>query len=256
MTRERPIIFSGPMVQAILAGRKTQTRRIVKPSAYQLKYRRERGYQFTEEQSNNAAGSAASALLSMFGRGADYDHPCPYGKPGDRLWVRETWRPGVSHSCTDTCDCGDVFVTYAADGKHAYFTEYAGVIPDTWYLPQAAKRGNVSPLHMPRWASRILLEITEVRVERLQNINGEDAIAEGLSRLSKDAGRTWKFGIPDRDGLPGNDDDGWHWQDWSVDPREAFARIWRLIHGEGSWQLNPWVWVIEFKRLESHQAAA
>ncbi|MDO4705741.1 MAG: hypothetical protein Q4A98_05985 [Comamonadaceae bacterium] len=101
---------------------------------------------------------------------------------------------------------------------------------------------------MPRWASRILLEVTGVRVQRLQDISEEEAIAEGLKTLSKDGGRTWKSGLPDRDGLP--DGDGWPWREWEKDPRRAYKRLWEFIHGPKSWDQNPWVWVIEFRRVE------
>lgn len=96
----------------------------------------------------------------------------------------------------------------------------------------------------------IRLEITNVRAERLQDISEADASAEGFPRLSKDGGRTYKYGIPDKDGLPGNDDIGWHWSKWCNNAREAFRLLWSDIYGAGAWDLNPWVWVIEFKRLE------
>jgi hypothetical protein len=103
-------------------------------------------------------------------------------------------------------------------------------------------------IHMPRWASRWTLFVDRVRIERLHAITPEGAKAEGLSCLSKDNGRTWKFGIPDRDGQPGDDDDGWHWKDWASHPIAAFRRLWNQINekrGHG-WDRNPWVIVIEF----------
>lgn len=103
---------------------------------------------------------------------------------------------------------------------------------------------------MPRWASRITLEIVAVRVERLNEISEPDAKAEGLKALSKD-GTLVKYGIPDRDGLPGNDDYGWHWKEWERDPRQSFRRLWESLNGPGSWDANPWVWVIEFRRVEA-----
>lgn len=102
---------------------------------------------------------------------------------------------------------------------------------------------------MPRWASRITLEVTGIRVERLQDISEEDAIAEGLSGITKD-GKLIKYGIPDQDGLPGTDNTGWPWRDWQKDPRDAYRRLWESINGRGSWDANPWVWVVEFKRVE------
>ena len=103
---------------------------------------------------------------------------------------------------------------------------------------------------MPRWASRITLEITGIRVERLLEISEEDAKAEGLSAITKD-GTLIKYGIADRDGLPGNDDHGWHWQEFERDPRNAYHKLWEQINGAGSAVANPWVWVIEFKRVEA-----
>ena len=107
-------------------------------------------------------------------------------------------------------------------------------------------------IHMPRWASRITLEIAGVRIERLQDISEEDAKAEGLSTVTKD-GRLYKWGIPDRDGLPGTDDDGWPWTQWDTDPRQAFRRLWDSIYGSDPakcWDANPWVWVNCFRRVE------
>nr|WP_211248470.1 hypothetical protein [Desulfobulbus elongatus] len=91
------------------------------------------------------------------------------------------------------------------------------------------------------------LEITGVRVERLHKISTDDAIAEGLNCLTKD-GTLYKYGIADRDGLPGNDDYGWHWNLWKSDPRLAYRTLWETIHGPGSWNANPLVLVIEFQR--------
>ena len=107
----------------------------------------------------------------------------------------------------------------------------------------------VLQIHMPRWASRITLEVTGIRVERLQEISELDAITEGLTALTKDGGRTIKHGIPDRDGLPGNDNYGWHWSEWEKDSRVAYRKLWESINGPGSWDANPWVWVIEFRRI-------
>ena len=101
---------------------------------------------------------------------------------------------------------------------------------------------------MFRWASRILLEIADIRIERLQSISREDAIAEGLACFSKD-GRIYKYGIPDRDGLPGSDNIGWDWQKWQENPITFYLLLWDSINGKshpsGS---NPWVWAIDFKK--------
>lgn len=213
-SRERPILFSGPMVRAILEGRKTQTRRIVKPPFEMIG----NGY-----------------LVRPDGHGGRFGpYPCPYGQPGDRLWVRETW----SHTGTGVWSIRDC--SMANDGDYIYRAD--GEIQGCKWWPS---------IHMPRWVSRIHLEVVSVRVQRLQDISEEDAMAEGLSCLSKDGGRTYKYGIPDRDGLPGSDDDGRHWSDWNTDPRIAFRTLWDSINADRGhgWETNPWVWVVEFKKV-------
>lgn len=209
MIKERPIIFSSPMVRAILDGRKTQTRRVIKEKL-------------------------------MRGEGANVNN-CPYGKPGDRLWVRETWQGPLFYDEIPEDWNSDKYKTpeycyYKASGDSCDFTDSDDNFVERW-----------SPsIHMPRWASRILLEVTNVRVERLHDISEEDAIAEGLKAITKD-GKTIKYGIPDRDGYPGNDDTGWDWCDWNVSPVSAYKMLWESINGQGSWDLNPFCWVIEFK---------
>lgn len=214
---ERPILFSAPMVRAILEGRKTQTRRIVRLKPGQQVDERDDGSSWPWTDYD----------------GADMWHwlPCPYGQPGDRLWVRETWA-----------------VPHALDGRKPRYVPADARFHYRADEDAGGLRWRPS-IHMPRWASRITLEITEVRVERLQEIGEADAIAEGLKRITKDGGATIKHGIPDRDGLPGTDDTGWPWRDWSADPRVAFRRLWESIHGPDSWAANPWVWVVGFSRV-------
>ncbi len=190
--KERPILFSGPMVRAILEGRKTQTRRIVKQCHMVM------------DHGEDAAGQCINAgYIPCFPL-------CPYGHRGDRLWVRETWTcvhgvpsaGGVPHP--------DDFVRYRAD-------EGPGeqVITDVrcWH----------PSIHMPRVYSRILLEIVAVRVERLNEISGTDCIAEGI--IEADAPQ-YVFGL-----------------------HEAYRDLWESINGAGSWTENPWVWVVEFRRV-------
>lgn len=210
--KERPILFSGPMVRAILDNRKTQTRRVVKPQP-----------QVTTppDATWHDAKRDLWRNLSQFTRDC-----CPYGVVGDRLWVKETWRPSVDHGCVETCDCGDVWVRYA-DGSDRYIRDEQ-IGPD-WTLPKAAKRGNVSPLFMPRWASRITLEITGVRVERLNEISEADAEAEGIDLQGF---RSTTFGIAGRE------------------HRINFHTLWDSINGtKHPWASNPFVWVLEFKRI-------
>ena len=193
--KERPILFSAPMVRAILAGTKTQTRRVVKPQP--------------------GCDPRDDEHIDM-GR-------CPYGQPGTTLWVRETWSP-------DEYEGQRTF--YRADDEH--------------FLPAGGWKPSI---HMPRFASRITLEITGLRVERLQDISPSDAIAEGLKGLSKDGGQITKYGIPDSDGLPGTDDAGWPWHAWRISPVDSYRRLWSQINGPRSWDANPFVWVVEFKRV-------
>ena len=216
--KERPILFSAPMVQAILSGRKTQTRRILKGS--------------TEHK-----GPYNPAYLEAHKKSPGWSEICPYGRPGDRLWVRETHGFG-KHA-------GEI--VYKADGGWANIPGFQVV---------ACDKGKWRPsIHMKRAHSRILLEIVAVRVERLHDISEEDALAEGMGKITKD-GALFKYGIPDRDGYPGNDDSGWPWDQWEVKASKAFQKLWKSINGEKSWDENPWVWVVEFKRIEHEKEAA
>lgn len=193
--KERPILFSGPMVRAILAGTKTQTRRIVKPQP-PSRWNHLHGAVFCSGEHERSGGCLGDAVL-----------PCPYGVPGDRLWVRETWG-----EFGPTIDAEQDF-RYRADG----------------YQPPAGRVWRPS-VHMPRWALRITLEITDVRVERLQDISEESARAEGA------------IGWSER--LPGR------W-DCRGTARDAFRDLWQSINGPDSWDPNPWVWVISFRRIEA-----
>ncbi|MDW0357749.1 hypothetical protein Q8G38_00300 [Halomonas venusta] len=203
--KERPILFNAEMVRALLDGRKTQTRRIVKP---------------TKDRNGSGCHLSPCEVAGEINAG-DY-FLCPYGQPGDRLWVKETWRPqGVLSPW-------DLGVTYAADGEQRIIKD--GEFGDKdWNMPKAAAKGNVSPLFMPRWASRITLEIVSVRVERLQDISESEALAEGVigEEEAKAAGL-----------------------EWFDKPRRAFQFLWQRINGAESWDANPWIWVITFKRLE------
>lgn len=213
--KERPILFNAEMVRAILDGRKTQTRRIIKPQPVW-------DTAFTGKE-----GLVLGENVWSPDEYANYA-TCPFGQTGDRLWVRETWRPSIIHSCAmDACDCDDVAVKYAADGECRPFTWHSQpAIPDDWCMPKAAVKGNVPSLFMPRWASRITLELTGVRVERLQYLSDEDARAEGAPSVSFPLTESQRSNI------------------------DRFRALWNLIHGAGAWGENPWVWAIEFKRVE------
>ena len=217
--KERGMIFNGEMVRAILDGRKTQTRRIIKP-------------QPEATLSGSLSGKWLSRPLNglLLPKIEDIAIHCPFGVVGDRIWVRETW------------------ARYNID-QNSHDIAYRATTPEDW-----PEEGRWRPsIHMPRWACRIMLESTDVRVERLNSINEHDAIAEGLAEISKDW-RTYKYGVPDRDGYPGTDDCGWPWHEWECYPISAYSKLWESIYGADSWQANPWVWVIEFKRVEGGAA--
>lgn len=189
--RERPILFRGPMVRALLAGRKTQTRRVVKTRP--------------ENQTRVGPVSSQAHIASP-----EALAKCPYGVPGDRLWVKETW-------CKADTAIG---FDYAADRD--------------WRSDQRGMGWRAS-IHMPRAASRLTLRITDVRVERLRSISAADAEAEGVREPSLgeihviDRGA---FGQINRE---------------RADPLLLWELLWRSINGEASWRANPWVWAIGFE---------
>lgn len=230
--KERPILFSGQMVNALLEGRKTQTRRVVKfhklfsHADWPTIFRTNDGlWGWTD------ADKPIAAMLARPGK------PCPYGQVGDRLWVRETWLPDPPR---------DFGGSVMFDGT---FPHPLNLIPERYRHPgycifKAAWQGDPLRYHpsifMPRWASRITLEITGVRVERLQEITEEAAIAEGIEKTD------WPYScepyrnylIPDR--RPGCN------KSTAV---ASYYSLWESINGKTHpWSENPWVWVIEFKR--------
>lgn len=239
--KERPILFSAPMVRAILAGTKTQTRRAIKT------HRRDDSFVCVDHGAGWWPYRSEDGESEVMSDSCEYPYTCPYGVPGDRLWVRETCR---AHELTDKEAEADTFgvmerkglecplygldgVIYKADGA---FREIGNTreASDLWAELNAyrGKSGaTVPPIHMPRWASRITLEITDVRVERLQEISQADAIAEGappshptIDNVSRQYGH----------------------EDFS---RSWYAQLWDQINGAGSWDANPWVWALSFRRL-------
>lgn len=229
--KERPILFSGPMVRAILDGRKTQTRRVIKNTGT---------YAIEDHHGAEIAKRERAALSTN----------CPYGALGDRLWVRENFS-------------GPYCMTGSPPKEWPLIVGHERILPDIHYWADGDLEhgGWTKPkpsIHMPRWASRINLEITGIRVERLQDIGGEDAQAEGIEPLDFER----------------YDDD----YDWSVCPKcggtllhngpganlgviydidcatcdthkKRYHHLWESINGPGSWDANPWVWVVEFKRV-------
>lgn len=235
--RERPILLNAEMVRAVLDGRKTQTRRMLTPRHLKM---------------IDAAASIGECYPLESGHKHEnsqsyYRECCPFGAVGDRLWVRETWQgPLVGYD-----DAYSMFKdpTPFQKVENCVYRADGGPCPEFTDADDELKQGWRPSIHMPRWASRITLEITGVRVERLNNISEADAIDEGLAEISKD-GRIYKYGVPDREGYPGTDDYGWPWHEWERYPISAYCKLWKSIYGEESWQANPWVWVSEFKRVE------
>jgi hypothetical protein len=178
--KERPILFSGPMVRAILDGKKTQTRRVVKPQPVWVA-EPNAPFKTTDADPNGMIN-------------------CQYGYSGDRLWVRETFMP-MPHL-----------------NAKAFYRASDQLVGGKWK----------PSIHMPRKLSRIMLEITGIRVERLQDISESDAIAEGVNVH------------PDHYGRPRNS---------IYSPVQAYRDLWESINGPLSWDANPWVWVIEFRRI-------
>lgn len=182
---ERGMIFNGEMVRAILDGRKTQTRRIMKPQPDE--------------------DGLAKIINGPWVDTSERIYRCPFGVPGDRIWVRETWAEAGA----------------SAPDLKLYRANYPAHVPTHYENVPPAEDVRWTPsIHMPRWASRILLEITDVRVEQLNDISEEDARSEGISGSS------------------------------ARDVKEAYAALWRSIYGSDSWRANPWVYVIKFKRIE------
>lgn len=207
---ERPILFSGEMVRAILEGRKTQTRRLVTPGA---------GQEWLTPAAIDKVRRFAPSAHAWWTMAVEDGHigsvRCPYGQPGDRLWVKESYRLRADQDekkpSDDWWKSGASW--YEADGKG----EPSGC---------GGAMGKLRPgIFMPRWASRITLVVTDVRVERLQAISTVEAMAEGAAaRPVADGTRSYTHG---------------------------FRALWDSINGKRApWESNPWVWVLSFQRLE------
>lgn len=212
--KERPILFSGPMVRAILEGRKTQTRRVLKMPP---------GFDFTGCEGDDRGDPANWGAEDENGRwwaladgdAVDLVLPCRYGQPGDRLWVRETWGPradGFVYRATEEC------------------SDPMAVPNDGRWRPS---------IHMPRWARRLVLEITDVRVERLQAISDADIYAEGAIT---EEWLEWREDVASIGKPEGSTTER---------ERDVWQRLWSSINGQASWDANPWVWVVSFRRIEA-----
>lgn len=210
--KERPILFSGPMVRAILEGRKTQTRRVLKAHGLSLN-------PLSHDYATRGEMTSSGAAVFYGDRGWSRDVTCPYGQAGDRLWVRETWCPRGNGRLEIERLQRPFFAADPNSGK-----------PKGWRWRPS--------IHMPRWASRIALEVTEIRVQRLQEISEEDAKSEGIER-SNDERWPWRNYDP-LDGAP------------FVRPTTSFMSLWNSINGAQPgclWMDNPWVWAISFRSL-------
>lgn len=203
--KERPILFSAPMVRALLDGSKTQTRRIVKiqPPAGTVSVGI---YHHPDPREHFWAWDGHHII--------EWAKPCPYGQPGDRLWVRETWA-NDAEAQWETQKRG-AYYRADDDAEETKANCVAAGMPFRW----------IPSIHMPRWASRIDLLIKSARVERLQDISETDALAEGITYAQ----------------LPENPQDAQRARTW-------YRGLWEQINGAGSWEANPWVWVVEFERV-------
>lgn len=239
--KEYPILFSAPMVRAILEGRKTQTRRVVKH-----KFDPEASIRFCPNglvDDQTPTWVADEGEEDIFGDSCVNPIICPYGQPGDRLWVREAWCPGVP--------------AVRLPGSGGLY----GIVPHPkqWSIPKTKPGGivvkysaswndgdhdgvSVPPMrpsiHMPRWASRITLEVTDVRVQRIQRISDEDCWAEGISEELVNRAEHFAIG-------------GSQIQGGSPE-RFAFSDLWDSINAARGlgWDSNPWVWAISFRRIK------
>lgn len=197
MTTECPVLFNAAMVREVLADRKTVTRRLISNVAHGQHFNAEHGWHYGPDM-NDCKHVGPVNGGPRWGWGDDWmahEARCPFGVAGDRLWVRECWAPNAP-TWADRRG-----VVYRADHPDAR----SGYEPARWR----------PSIHMPRWASRLTLDVVSVRAERLHNIDDADAIREGFKS------------------------------------REDFAETWRGIYGAASWDANPWVWRVEFSRVHA-----
>jgi hypothetical protein len=221
---EKPILFSAPMIRAILAGRKTQTRRVIKP---QPKY---------DHFSYIGAKHTGPWRGYLYLDDPVWEARCPCGRQGDQLWVRETFAE-ICELADPLCECEDAapdnphhFIEYRADSGNKYPGQWDDAYPGEIIL---AKEEGYLPrwkpsIFMPRWASRIQLQVESVRVERVQEISPRDAVREGVVDFVKQ--RTWKYHAI----------------------IENFKEVWNSINEDRGygWEKNPWVWVVEFSLIQ------
>ena len=227
--KERPILMNSAMVRATLDGSKTQTRRLVKPHGWTIE-------QMSKYEYVNVLNSADANILTC-SQPADTAYAgfklspnaltpayfkCPFGTVGDQLWVRETFNGPMWFGDDEPAD--------SHTPKYCHYAATEDSAPEYMDADDNLVCRWKPSIHMPRWASRIQLEITGVRVERLNDISEEDAKAEGVTNFGNITDQL--TGERDRDAV------------------DSFIELWQSINGSGSWVANPWVWVIEFKRVK------
>lgn len=236
--KERPILFNTEMVKAILEGRKTQTRRVL---------------------SNQPDKNCDEAFLGLDGiwcfskptlsKRISYsgdDIKCPFGQVGDRLWVREAFMPDPSADSDHWNDEDSLHTYYSWDGCGSKVSELPKALKTNKHVFYKAEANHpelslwTPNYRMPRWASRILLEITSIRAERLSNISRSDAVDEGIETFKIDCGRdglktAYKDYTSHNNAITRNN------------PIDSFRTLWESVNGADSWDKNPWVWVIDFK---------
>lgn len=237
MSKEIPILFSTQMVKAIIDGRKSQTRRIMKPQLPPCDHTVFKDADWKDEPtrwSESAMLHVGKAYCSLCGAGTEYskDHGgivCPYGKPGDILWVRESWSPKYVKGCLKE-----------------YQQHYQDIVPWIYKVDHPGQKQGYAAhpwkpsIHMPKDAARIWLEVTGVRVQKLHEISDQDVVAEGIDRyvftgsFSAEVYRDLTMQSPG-----------------CAEAKDAYELLWASINGQESWDANPWVWVIEFKVLST-----
>jgi hypothetical protein len=251
--KERPLVLTTEEVNAVLAGHKTQHRMPLSSQPCIDNNGRQiliiNGVCVSEFNTNHRPFDEAVKRILPRTTAAPYSI-------GDRLWVQEDFIPDPPAGHDAWEDEDSVTNYFQWDGCGSKLSEIPNRLRTSEHVIYKAGQDDpdsmmwFNALQMRKWASRLLLEITDIRIERVQDISEDDALSMGLSRLTKDSGRTYKYGLPDKDGFPGNDDYGWHWSEWDADHKVAFARYWESMQGKGAWDRNDWVWVIEFKKVD------
>jgi hypothetical protein len=252
--RERPILFSDPMVRAIIEGRKTQTRRTVKPQPIKSDRNPPLGgkpgnfylvpdfFPTSDNPGHVIAHCEAPGMYHCMGAAAFVKKCCRF-KDGMRLWVRENFQihdaDGTKRGISYNADPDDYPVTWLESG--AYWQSAIEAMGIEAFGKWAPNGKTIPGIRMPRWASRLTLEVTTVRVDRLQAITDEDAAAEGVAHEWVGGNWPWISDIDTPWRCAGQADNS---------PKRLYAHLWDKINGAGSWEENPWVWVVSFKQAE------